>query len=88
MGRTRPTGSVATWPVRPSARSAFFWGRRRTASIVADGPLQCFGLSKAGFDELSRENPTLATLFLKNVAGILAERLSVTTDQIRAFEAS
>jgi SulP family sulfate permease len=67
---------------------AFLNGTSRTASIIADGPLQCLGLSKAGFEELGHEDPSLATLFLKNVACILAERLSVTTNQIRAFEAS
>jgi SulP family sulfate permease len=67
---------------------AFLNGTRRSASIMADAPVQCFGLSKAGFEDLSREDPSLSMLLLKNIASILAERLSVTTDQIRAFEAS
>ncbi|MCP8937746.1 SulP family inorganic anion transporter [Alsobacter sp. SYSU M60028] len=65
---------------------AFLRGARRTASIVAEGPLSCFALSQADFDALGREDPLLATLFFKNIARILAERLSVTTDQIRAAE--
>jgi SulP family sulfate permease len=67
---------------------AFLQGTRRTASIVADEPLQCFGLSRDAFDRMSQEDPHLAALFYKNVAGVLAARLAVTTDQVRANEAS
>ena len=67
---------------------AFLQGTRRTASIVADGPVECLGLSRPDFDALSQEDPWLATLFFQNVARILADRLRVTTDQIRASEES
>ncbi|WP_293865738.1 SulP family inorganic anion transporter [uncultured Alsobacter sp.] len=67
---------------------AFLQGSRRTASIVADEPLACFSLSRAAFERMSQEDPLIAALFYRNVAGVLAERLAVTTDQVRANESA
>ena len=65
---------------------AFLQGSRRTASIVADEPLECFGLTRSAFNALTREDPAMAALLYQNLAQILAERLVVATDQVRASE--
>lgn len=65
---------------------AFLQAGRRSASIVADEPLECFSLTRSAFEEMNRDEPALAALVYQNLALILAERLVVATDQMRASE--
>ena len=43
-------------------------------------------LTRAAFDALAREDPTLGLALLRNITRVLSERLRLTTDQLRTAE--
>lgn len=61
---------------------ALIAAERRGASIVADTEAQCYTLSKADFDRLGDEHPKLGLLVSREVARVLAERLTKTNDDL------
>ena len=65
---------------------AFIEGVHRSASLVADGEVRTLTLTRAAFDALAREDPTLGLALLRNITRVLSERLRLTTDQLRTAE--
>jgi len=61
---------------------ALIAAERRGANIVADTEVQCYSLSKSDFDKLGDEHPKLGLLISREVARVLAERLTKTNNDL------
>lgn len=56
----------------------------RTATIVADEPVQCVELTLDAFDRLMGEHPGVASRLLANLCLAMTRRLRITTAELRA----
>ena len=56
----------------------------RTATIVADEPVECIVLTLDTFDHLMREHPGVASRLLANLCLAMTQRLRITTAELRA----
>jgi CRP/FNR family cyclic AMP-dependent transcriptional regulator len=61
---------------------AFFDGRPRSATLVAQTDVECARLDPASFERLSAAEPDLARAMLLDLARILALRLRIASDVI------
>ena len=57
---------------------------RRSATIVADEPVVCYELLRAGYARLLTERPAIATKLLANLSRELARRLRRTSEDLRS----
>jgi sulfate permease, SulP family len=64
---------------------AFYLGKSRTASVVAEEPIVAWRFTRAGLDRLQNELPGLAVRFHEGLATTLAERLTGADRLIRFF---
>jgi SulP family sulfate permease len=65
---------------------AFLDRGARSADAVADTDTDVFVISRAGFDEISRSNPTLGVMLFARLARGLAMRLRYTDAELRALK--
>ena len=63
---------------------AFYTQGIRTASVVAAEPCVVYQLSQESIDRMKTEQPPLAILFHDQMASILAGRLQVANNALRA----
>lgn len=61
-------------------------GGRRSADVVADERVVCYGFSVDELKELGRDHPNLITTILGNMMRELSERLRRANDEVRALE--
>ncbi|MFW5679464.1 MAG: glutaminase A [Pseudomonadota bacterium] len=61
-------------------------GGRRSADVVADETVVCYGLSVGQLHELAAERPQLLITILSNLARDLSERLRRANEEIRALD--
>jgi glutaminase len=61
-------------------------GGTRSANVVADERVVCYGFSVEHLRELGREHPKLFTIILANMMRDFSERLRRANDEIRALE--
>lgn len=66
--------------------SALFDGARRTADVIADGPVICYELSLVQFEALAERSPRLHAAILRGVGRNLAGQLSRSMQEIRALD--
>lgn len=67
---------------------ALLEGKPRSADAIADVPTELLELSAAAFADISQRQPALANHLLQNLSRILADRLRLTTQDLRqALEA-
>ncbi len=64
---------------------AFYLGRRRTASVLAEAPITAWRFTRARLRQLEAENPPAAFRLHEGLAGILANRLAGTNRLVRFF---
>ena len=64
---------------------AFYLGKPRTASVVAEEPIVAWRFTRAGLRRLQSELPGLAVRFHEGLAAMLAERLTSTDRLVRFF---
>ena len=81
-----PCGSPRSVPASPSARWRSSTGRPRSADVVADERVVCYGFSVEALRELGRAHPNLIATILGNMMRDLSERLRRANDEIRALE--
>jgi SulP family sulfate permease len=62
---------------------AFYLGRERSASVVAEAPLTAWRLSAESLSRLEAESPTTLIRFHRGMAEILAERLAGANRLVR-----
>ena len=65
---------------------ALFDGGRRSADIVAEERVTCYGFAVEDLREIGKEHPGLLTAILSNVARELSQRLRRANEEIRALE--
>jgi SulP family sulfate permease len=65
---------------------AFYLGQERTADVVVETPSVIYGLTSEQLDALERDDPTLAILAHRILAGNLSEKLATATRVIRAAQ--
>jgi len=81
-------GSLRIAGVGPGAivgEVAFYLGKPRTASVVAEEPIIAWRFTRAGLGRLQSELPGLAVRFHEGLAAMLAERLTGTDRLVRFF---
>jgi len=61
-------------------------GGRRSADVIADERVVCYGFSVEHLREIGRENPRIFTTILGNMMRDFSERLRRANDEIRALE--
>jgi glutaminase len=61
-------------------------GGRRSADVIADERVVCYGFSVEQLREIGRENPRIFTTILGNMMRDFSERLRRANDEIRALE--
>jgi glutaminase len=61
-------------------------GQARSADVIADERVVCYGFSVDSLHELGREHPNLIATILGNMMRDLSERLRRANDEIRALE--
>jgi len=59
--------------------------RPRSATVRADGPVECYVLSLEGFDRLTETHPPLKVALLKNFARGLSRRVRRLTDEVTSL---
>lgn len=64
----------------------FYLGRRRTASVVADGPSTLYRLTRENLRRMERENPQAAANMHDLVAHLLSERVAHLVKTVNALE--
>ena len=64
---------------------AFLSGERRTADVMADGPLEAYGLTRDAFDALGRVDPAVKAAFLENLLRVVVRVTRRMTDEIASF---
>ncbi|HZB93411.1 MAG TPA: SulP family inorganic anion transporter [Stellaceae bacterium] len=64
---------------------AFIEGSRRSATIVADEPVECYAIDRADYAAIVRHHPEIATKLLTNLLAETMRRLRATSDQLRAM---
>jgi glutaminase len=70
----------------PFGEMALFGGGKRSADIVAEEPVICYGFSVDELRDLGRDDPDLLATILANITFDLTERLRRANEQIRALE--
>ncbi len=65
---------------------ALFDGGRRSADIVAEEPVLCYGFAVEDLREIGKEHPGVLTAVLSNIAREMSQRLRRANDEIRALE--
>jgi SulP family sulfate permease len=58
---------------------------KRTATLIADEPVECYGLAKAAFQSLQRDHPEIGNKLLGNLLRDSMQRLRTTSDELRAM---
>jgi glutaminase len=61
-------------------------GQARSADVIADERVVCYGFSVGALHDLGREHPNLIATILGNMMRDLSERLRRANDEIRALE--
>lgn len=64
---------------------AFLGGDRRTADVVADGPLEAYVLTRDAFAELGREDPALKAAVLENLLRMVVRVARRMTDEVASL---
>lgn len=80
------TGDVRLATLGPGAIAgeiSFYTGKKRTATVVAEGALIAWRFSRHSLDRLQHSDPELASLFHQAMAAMLAERLTATNRLVR-----
>ena len=65
---------------------ALFDGGRRSATVIADEPVVCYGLAVESLRGLAKEHPNILTTILSNLARDLSARLRVANRELRALD--
>jgi MFS superfamily sulfate permease-like transporter len=58
---------------------------KRTATITADVPVECYGLAKSSFRSLLRDRPEIGNKLLYNLLRDSIQRVRTTSDELRAM---
>jgi glutaminase len=66
---------------------ALFDGGRRSADIVAEEAVLCYGFAVEDLREIGQDHPGLLTAILSNIAREMSQRLRRANDEIRALDA-
>lgn len=66
---------------------ALFDGGRRSANIVAEEDVVCYGLAVQDLREIGKEHPNILVTILTNVTREMSERLRRSNEEIRALDA-
>ncbi|MCI5077094.1 glutaminase A [Oricola sp.] len=82
--RPRRIGSVGQGG--PFGEMALLDGGKRSADVIADVPVICYGFSVDGIREISVDSPTIMTTILGNLVRIMSDRLRLANDEIRALQ--
>ncbi|MAS03128.1 MAG: glutaminase A [Ahrensia sp.] len=82
--RARRIGSVGQGG--PFGEMALLDGGKRSADVIADVPVICYGFSVDRIRELSVESPMIMTTILGNLVRIMSDRLRLANDEIRALQ--
>ncbi|MGE0828469.1 MAG: glutaminase A [Hyphomonadaceae bacterium] len=82
--RTIRLGSIG--PGMSFGEMALLDGGRRSADVVADQRVLCYGFSVEELQELSREHPAILIKLLSNITRDMSERLRLANNEIRALE--
>jgi glutaminase len=61
-------------------------GQARSADVVADERVVCYGFSVESLNELGRAHPNLIATILGNMMRDLSERVRRANDEVRALE--
>ena len=61
-------------------------GGSRSADVVADEKVVCYGFDIEELREISADRPQILITLLTNIAGDLSERLRAATNEIRALQ--
>jgi glutaminase len=83
-GRRRRIGSVG--PGYSVGEMALIEGGRRSADVVADEAVVCYGLSLERLREIAATHPNVMTTILANLVRSLSQRLRLANDEIRSLE--
>jgi glutaminase len=83
-GTKRRVGSVG--PGSSFGEMALLEGGRRSADVVADEKLICYGFPVSQFLALAKERPGLHAAILSNIVRGLSDRLRLANQEIRALE--
>jgi glutaminase len=59
--------------------------RPRSAAVRADGPVECYAMSRESFERLTATHPDLKVKLLENFAQTLSLRVRKLTDEVRAL---
>lgn len=73
-------------PGQSFGEMALLDGGKRSADVVADQKVLCYGFSVEELRELGVANPTILTTILSNIARDLTERLRLANNEIRTLE--
>ena len=82
--RPRRIGSVGQGG--PFGEMALLDGGKRSADVIADVPVICYGFSVDRIREMSVESPMIMTTILGNLVRIMSDRLRLANDEIRALQ--
>lgn len=82
--RPRRIGSVGQGG--PFGEMALLDGGRRSADVIADVSVICYGFSVNRIRELSEQSPAILTTILGNLVRIMSDRLRLANDEIRALQ--
>jgi CRP-like cAMP-binding protein len=63
-------------------------GRPRSADAIAEEDAVVLELSKAGYERIAAENPTLLSKMLLNLGLLLSSRVRALTDELEAMQGS
>jgi glutaminase len=73
-------------PGQSFGEMALLDGGKRSADVVADQKVMCYGFSVEEVRELGIAYPTLLNTILSNIARDLTERLRLANNEIRTLE--
>lgn len=59
---------------------------KRSANVVADVPVICYGFSVERLREMSADSPRIITSIMENLVRILSDRLRLANNEIRALQ--
>jgi glutaminase len=83
-GRKKRVASIG--PGLSLGEMALLDGRKRSADIVADERVICYGLAVEQLRELAAEHPTIMVTILGNLTRDFSERLRHANEAISALE--
>lgn len=83
---TRHVRLGALGPGQGFGERALIGGGPRTADVVADEPVELLAFPVAAVEALGRDHPAILIRLIANMAGELAERLTLASAEIRALE--